>query len=125
MCAGDFLQAYGQVSDCFDCVATVFFLDTAPNPLTYIRTIHRILKPGGLWINHGPLTYHFEANEDEDSLHLPFDELVRIVQLIGFRLDRMLKADKSGELKPSLYTCNRDSMLQYHYHCGFFKCTKL
>lgn len=44
MCAGDFLQAYKDSRDQFDVVATVFFLDTAANPLQYIRLIHKILR---------------------------------------------------------------------------------
>jgi len=122
MCAGDFLQAYGDVVERFDCIAAVFFLDTAANPITYIRTIHRILKPGGVWLNFGPLTYHYEDSDDQDSLELPFDELIRICGLVGFRVDRVLG---KGELPPSKYTCNEDSMLQYNYKCGFFQCTKL
>ena len=37
----------------FDCVATVFFIDTAHNVIAYIETIYNILKPGGYWINLG------------------------------------------------------------------------
>ena len=42
-----------------DVVVTCFFLDTARNVLDYIELIHQILKPGGHWINLGPLLYHF------------------------------------------------------------------
>jgi hypothetical protein len=40
-------------TDVFDCVATVFFIDTAHNVIAYIETIYNILKPGGYWINLG------------------------------------------------------------------------
>ena len=40
-------------SDTFDCVATVFFIDTAHCIISYIETIFNILKPGGYWINLG------------------------------------------------------------------------
>lgn len=43
----------------FDCVVTCFFLDTAHNVVEYIECIHHCLKPGGHWINLGPLLYHW------------------------------------------------------------------
>ena len=45
-----------HVSHCvesWDCVATVFFIDTAHNIVEYIETIWNILKPGGYWVNFG------------------------------------------------------------------------
>ena len=38
-------------------VITLFFIDTARNILTYFETIRHVLKPGGKWINVGPLVY--------------------------------------------------------------------
>ena len=40
-------------SDSWDCVASCFFLDTAPNVIRYLERIYHILKPGGYWINFG------------------------------------------------------------------------
>ncbi|KAI5304553.1 hypothetical protein KEM56_006351 [Ascosphaera pollenicola] len=60
MSAADFLLLYGgdDSKDSFDVVATVFFIDTAPNIVRYISTIFNCLRPGGLWINVGPLLWH-------------------------------------------------------------------
>jgi len=44
---------YVLVLDCWDCIATVFFIDTAHNIVAYIETIWKILKPNGYWINMG------------------------------------------------------------------------
>jgi N2227-like protein len=41
--------------------------DTAPVVMDYIETIHRLLKPGGVWINLGPLLYHWAANGPGDD----------------------------------------------------------
>jgi len=46
------------VSGAWDCVATCFFLDTAHNVVEYLDIIHRILVPGGVWVNLGPLSCH-------------------------------------------------------------------
>ena len=64
MSASDFLCLYGSedYTDTFDVVATVFFLDTAPNVIRYLETISNCLKTGGLLINIGPLLWHFENN---------------------------------------------------------------
>lgn len=122
MCAGDFTEAYASDSNIFEVVVTVFFLDTATNPIDYIHTIHRVLTLGGVWINHGPLTYHFEDATDEPSLELPFDQIMRICEEVGFRVDKRLAKE---ELSHSQYTCNQRSMLHYNYNCCYFICTKL
>lgn len=77
MSASDFLLLYGHEDqkDAFDAVATVFFLDTAPNVIRYFETIRNCLRQGGLLVNFGPLLWHFENNapgkhgqESESSL---------------------------------------------------------
>lgn len=45
----------------WDAVLTCFFIDTAQNIVTYIETIATLLREGGVWINLGPLLYHFEV----------------------------------------------------------------
>lgn len=64
MSASDFLLLYGDADqkDSFDAVATVFFLDTAPNVIRYIEVIKNCLRKGGLLVNIGPLLWHFENN---------------------------------------------------------------
>lgn len=64
MSAGDFCELYQQTNYAgrFDAVATCFFIDTAPNVINYIETIKHCLKSGGIWINLGPLLWHFESS---------------------------------------------------------------
>ena len=64
MSASDFLLLYGdeEQKESFDAVATVFFLDTAPNIIRYIEVIRNCLRTGGLLVNIGPLLWHFENN---------------------------------------------------------------
>jgi hypothetical protein len=64
MSASDFLLLYSKEEqrETFDAVATVFFLDTAPNIIRYIEAIRNCLRTGGLLINVGPLLWHFENN---------------------------------------------------------------
>ncbi|KAK6442123.1 hypothetical protein LTR95_001626 [Oleoguttula sp. CCFEE 5521] len=63
MTAGDFCALYREprYAYAFDAVVTCFFIDTAPNVIEYIETVKHCLKPGGIWVNVGPLLWHFEA----------------------------------------------------------------
>lgn len=53
-----FFKVYTTHND-WNCVATCFFIDCAPNVIDFVETIYNILKPGGIWINLGPLLYHY------------------------------------------------------------------
>ena len=55
MVAGEFIEVYGSKPKEWDCLVTCFFIDTAHNVMDYMQTINLILKPGGLWVNIGPL----------------------------------------------------------------------
>lgn len=61
MAAGDFVEIYGGEDNRgqWDCVVTCFFVDTAPVVMQYVETIYHCLRPGGVWINLGPLLYHW------------------------------------------------------------------
>lgn len=96
MCAGDFEECYGNQESCWDAVTTCFFIDTAPNVLNYLDIIYKILKPGGYWINYGPLLYHWQTSEPlpEDlndprysiSIELSFEEIQMAMEKIGFKI---------------------------------------
>lgn len=77
MCAGEFVESYGDQENEWDCVLTCFFVDTAPVVFEwvigdgvngrYVELIYKILKPGGYWINLGPLLYHWQVDEEVSS----------------------------------------------------------
>ncbi|CAG8579542.1 7898_t:CDS:2 [Funneliformis caledonium] len=87
MVAGDFIEVYGeeQHTEKWDCVVTCFFVDTAKNILEYMEIFHRILKPGGLWINLGPLLYHYENSPGDMSIELTLEQVKFAAKDIGFR----------------------------------------
>ncbi|XP_053466485.1 carnosine N-methyltransferase isoform X1 [Ictalurus furcatus] len=117
MTAGDFLEVYTE-SNTWDCVATCFFIDTAHNVLEYIETIWNILKPGGVWINLGPLLYHFENMANELSIELSYEEMKDAILKCGFQLE----VERESVL--TTYTENERSMLKYLYDCVFFVARK-
>jgi len=120
MVAGDFIEVYGDNPDhegAWDVVATCFFIDTAKNIIRYLEIIHQILKPGGTWINIGPLLYHFENTPGENSIELSLADVKAVAEKIGFTIT-------NENTLPSTYTSNPNSMLKYVYENAFWKATK-
>lgn len=76
---GDFTVAFSKLHGTFDVIVTLFFIDTARNLLTYFETIRALLKPGGVWINLGPLLYG-----SRPMVELSVDETVAVVEEMGF-----------------------------------------
>ncbi|CAO3652071.1 unnamed protein product [Cunninghamella echinulata] len=119
MVAGDFLEVYTteENQNAWDCVVTCFFIDTAKNIIQYMEVIHSILKQGGVWINIGPLLYHFEDSPGEASVELSLDQVKRIATQLGFEFKKETMIDTT-------YTSNPDSMLTYLYHSAFWTAIK-
>eukprot|EP00668_Euglena_longa_P016403 GGOE01020655.1.p2 GENE.GGOE01020655.1~~GGOE01020655.1.p2 ORF type:complete len:108 (+),score=27.58 GGOE01020655.1:181-504(+) len=80
-------------------------------------TICHCLREGGAWINYGPLLYHFAETHGEVSVEVCLEDLYRIVERCGFRLQHR-------ELRQSHYTGNERSMLQVVYTNAFFVAVK-
>lgn len=55
--------------------------------MQFIETIYKILKPGGIWINLGPLLYHFSDMPMEDSIEPSYDVVRDVIQGFGFQLE--------------------------------------
>lgn len=83
MVAGDFLEVFDR-NPTWDCVVSCFFVDTAKNVIEYVEHIWHILKPGGLWINLGPLLYHFSDSRREGCLELNYQQLKTVITSTGF-----------------------------------------
>ncbi|XP_076886198.1 uncharacterized protein LOC143535985 [Bidens hawaiensis] len=123
MCGGDFVEVYNDPSQvgAWDAVVTCFFLDTAHNIVEYIEIISKILKDGGVWINLGPLLYHFAdmyGQEDEMSVELSLEDVKRVAIHYGFQL----VVEKTIE---TTYTTNPRAMMQNHYFSAFWTMRKV
>ncbi|BFZ54931.1 hypothetical protein PYCC9005_001968 [Savitreella phatthalungensis] len=137
MWAGDFIESCAgvDVEATFDAVVTSFFIDTAHDPMMYMRSISDVLRPGGIWCNLGPLQWHWEGGagrRDRDdgsalgiagrravseegefigSIELAMDELLDL--LPSFDFDLIKQEDHPGVpymsdargLHPNLYNC--------------------
>ncbi|XP_072937591.1 carnosine N-methyltransferase unmet [Epargyreus clarus] len=115
--AGDFLKVYTEPDE-WNCVATCFFIDCAPNVIEFIERIYAILRPGGYWVNLGPLLYHYSDMPTENSIEPPYDILLEIITDVGFEI---LKERTGVKTK---YAQNPNSMMQHEYDSVFFVCRK-
>ncbi|KFY01663.1 hypothetical protein V490_00817 [Pseudogymnoascus sp. VKM F-3557] len=141
MSASDFICLYNdeEHKDVYDAIATVFFIDTAPNLIRYIETIKNCLKAGGIWSNIGPLLWHFENNApgsfgtkdagkkivdtsgiaDPGSVELTNDEVIALVEHFGFKIESKESGIKAG------YIQDDESMLQNTYQVSHWVARKL
>ena len=117
MVAGEFVRVYKKNPNFWDGVVTCFFLDTANNVIEYIETIHDILKANGVWINIGPLLYHYTEVEGEISIELSWEEIRNIILGYGFEIK------KEKEIKCT-YSSISTSMMQTVYKCVYFIAVK-
>lgn len=134
MCAADFLCLYGDEAhrEAYDAMASVFFLDTAPNLIRYLEVMRHCLRPGGVLVNVGPLMWHFENQapgnhghgDDGDGEHDGYnsasgiadpgsfelaDEVAALLGRLGFVVER----HEMGV--DALYIQDTDSMLRTVY----------
>ncbi|KAL8725180.1 MAG: hypothetical protein Q9166_007510 [cf. Caloplaca sp. 2 TL-2023] len=138
MIAADFAELYSTTKNrkVFDAVATVYFLDTG-NVIKYIQTVYNCLKPGGIWINNGPLLWHGPSHGEERTgslvhnhesasgtnwgpVELSVEEVLMLVSSMGFEID-----DKGITHEGSEYIGNSKSLLQNLYRTSHWIARKV
>lgn len=121
MVAGEFVEVYAKPEErhAWNCVATCYFLDTAKNALRYMEVINALLPVGGLWINVGPLLWHFEHDAHTPSLELTLDEILALLPQLGFVVEEL------HMLPAQSYTGSAHSMLAHQYRPVFWVCRKV
>ena len=115
---GDFTKLYNDKIENYDCVITCFFIDTAKNVIEYIDIIEKVLKKGGIWINFGPLSYHWVGYQDIPTIELPYDKLKEVIINYGFEY---LHEEKN---KTVIYCEIEDFMKNDVFNCVFFTAKK-
>ncbi|KAL5483099.1 hypothetical protein ACEPAI_8328 [Sanghuangporus weigelae] len=130
---GDFLRLKPVTkSELFDVVVTQFFIDTSYNIISTLSQIHSLLKPGGTWINLGPLLWRSGA---QAALELSLDELLLLAEKIGFDFmeleDEGDGDDRSGGKTKSKtrtiqceYTADKEAMMRWVYKAEFWLAKK-
>ena len=115
---GDFINLFYDKNEYYDCVITCFFIDTAKNVFEYIDVIYNTLKKGGIWINFGPLSYHWIGYQDIPTIELPYDKLKEVIQNFGFEF---LEEEKNK----TLAYCEIEGFMKNDiFNCVFFTAQK-
>ncbi|KAH8834028.1 N2227-domain-containing protein [Flagelloscypha sp. PMI_526] len=91
-----FWDATSQSGDGYDYIVTLFFIDTSLNIFSTLHKIYALLKPGGIWINLGPLLWTGNAQAK-------------------------LELSLTGK---SEYTADREAMMRWIYKAEFWVAEK-
>ena len=153
--SGNWLRAYGTPEHTakWNAVVTSFFIDTNSNVLQNVEQIARLLPPGGVWINLGPLVYSYgahamdgcgikqarrtthgapgEAQAEEAVEGLEHKE-ADSHELVHLAYDELKASFATFGLRlvsekldvPCFYAQDQRSLKVRAYRCVFFKCVK-
>jgi carnosine N-methyltransferase len=73
---GDFTTVFNvKPRPQYDVIITYFFIDTARNLASYLDTIKMALRPGGYWVNLGPLLYG-----SAPFVQLPLEDIMTVAE---------------------------------------------
>ncbi|GJF00701.1 N2227-domain-containing protein [Phanerochaete sordida] len=119
---GDFLAHRGA----YDVLATLFFVDTAINAIATLEHIYALLRPGGTWINLGPLLWPGGA---QARVELSLDEVLRLAEMVGFEIEgeggRPVEAEALRRRSVRCeYTGDSQAMMKYMYDAEFWVARK-
>ena len=82
----------------FDTVVTPWFIDRVPTDLpAFLATLRRLLRPGGRWLNHGPLLY---APDTPLPRRYGRDELVELASAAGLPIGPLVAASRPYLVSP-------------------------
>ncbi|KAF8627657.1 hypothetical protein AX15_004349 [Amanita polypyramis BW_CC] len=97
----------------YDYIVTLFFIDTSLDVLTTMEHIYHLLKPGGAWINLGPLLW---TGGGQTKLELSLEEVFASACEIGFIEDRSIEK-RTVECE---YTGDLLAMMRWIYRAEFW-----
>lgn len=103
-------------------ITTLFFIDTSLNVIETIEHIYTLLRPGGTWINLGPLLWSGGA---QAKVELSLEEIMNVVEAVGFILDGDTQNDKTSRRTMDCeYTADSRAMMQWIYKAEFWVARK-
>ncbi|GLB38755.1 putative N2227 [Lyophyllum shimeji] len=108
----------------YDYIVTLFFIDTSLNAFATMEHIYTLLRPGGTWINLGPLLW---TSGGQAKVELSLDEVIRAAEEIGFIFQDGdadtgdINARRTVECE---YTGDMNAMMRWIYKAEFWVATK-
>ena len=109
-------------TDGFDAIVTLFFIDTSLNIIETLEHIHRLLRPGGRWINLGPLLW---TSGGEAALELSLEEVLALADKVGFDVAGPDGPPRTARRTVECeYTADKTAMMKWLYQAEFWVGTK-
>jgi hypothetical protein len=105
----------------YDFVITLFFIDTSLCILSTLDHIYNLLRPGGTWINLGPLLWTGGA---QAKMELSLDEVIDAAERIGFIIDQSTYGKRRKRTVECEYTRDREMTMRWVYHAEFWVARK-
>ncbi|KZT22498.1 N2227-domain-containing protein [Neolentinus lepideus HHB14362 ss-1] len=116
---GDFLGLPSEPT--YDAIVTLFFIDTSTNLLSTLARIHALLKPGGTWINLGPLLW---TPGQQAAMECSLDEVIWAAESAGFDFSVQAGGAKTRTVECE-YTADPRAMMRWVYRAEFWLARKV
>jgi hypothetical protein len=110
-----------QSSEGYDFIVTLFFIDTSLDVFATMKHIYILLRPGGSWINLGPLLWTGGA---QAKVELSLDEIMLAAEKIGFVLQDEAQGTSARRTVECEYTGDPSAMMQMIYKAEFWVARK-
>jgi len=99
----------------FDTIVTPWFIDRVPTDLgAFLQTLRRLLRPGGRWLNQGPLLY---PPETPLARRYSRDEVFDLAARAGFRIGRWRSASRPYLVSPLTGAGKIEQILTFEAVC--------
>ena len=110
----------------YDFVVTLFFIDTSLNAIETLEHIHALLRPGGRWINLGPLLW---TSGSQAAVELSLEEVLKLAEMMGFDVagagEGVAGFERTGRRTVECeYTADKTAMMKWLYQAEFWVATK-
>lgn len=95
----------------FDTVVTPWFIDQVPRDLrAFVGTLLELLRPGGLWLNQGPLVYPEKTPFEQRYAR---EELFELARSVGFTLGDWSRTSQQYLVSPLTGNGKIESVLSF------------
>ena len=110
-----------QLTAGYDYIVTLFFIDTSLDVFATMTHIYSLLRPGGTWINLGPLLWTGGA---QSKIELSLEEVLHAAEEIGFNVQAAGNGPASRKTIECEYTGDKNAMMRWIYKAEFWVATK-
>ena len=102
-------------------VVTLFFIDTSLDVVATMNHIYTLLRPGGTWVNLGPLLWTGSA---QAKVELTLDEVLEAAEEIGFIIEKGETGPAARKTVECEYTGDKLAMMRWIYKAEFWVARK-